>query len=574
MSDTVRLNRARRAVLGTADTNELPHAALRVLATLPAWWARRALEVGLDDQVAIEITLAGAVPPIAADDLATIEIASELVDASPEEFGEAYVGALDSGSRAKNGRHYTPATLAAALWSQTVKALPSSVVDGLIFDPAAGAGALLLPPLREWLARRLDAAPVETLAMVSSVVGGRDLDSAAVWIGNVLLAAELLPVWVQVPSSKRKPLPALLSVGDGLDGHVPRAKAMILNPPYGRVRLDTADRGRWDHVLYGHANIYGLFMAAAVAATDKGGVVSALVPTSWLGGAYFQRLRSTLATSTSLRQVTYVPDRTGVFATGVLQETVMATFLIDDRRQAVLCERLTVNGHARNEVIGSADLPSSADRPWMLPRSRDDAALVQTTLAMPHRLTDYGWHVSTGPLVWNRHKGQLSQHPRKNSVRIVWAADIDGGTLHQDPARNSMRWCQVRNERERSFLVLNRPAVLVQRTTAPEQPRRVMAATLDADTLAEWGGEVIVENHVTVLTCDSADSVLTPRLLAILLDSEPLDRLYRCLTGSVAVSAYELAALPLPEPDILTAWAALDGQTLAKEIRRVYGLST
>ena len=245
-------------------------------------------------------------------------------------------------------------------------------------------------------------------------------------------------------------------------------------------------------------------MAAAVAATDRGGVVSALVPTSWLGGAYFQRLRSTLASSVSLRQITYVPDRTGVFATGVLQETALATFLCDGCRQAVVCERLTVNGHAQNEVIGSADLPSSSDRPWMLPRTQDDAALVRTALTMPHRLADYRWHVSTGPLVWNRHKGQLSQRPRKNSLRIVWAADIDEGSLHHDPARNRMRWCQVRNERERSFLVLNRPAVLVQRTTAPEQPRRLVSATLDTQTLAKWGGEVVVENHVNVLTCSNA----------------------------------------------------------------------
>ncbi len=31
-----------------------------------------------------------------------------------------------------------------------------------------------------------------------------------------------------------------------------------------------------------------------------------------------------------------------------------------------------------------------------------------------------------------------------------------------------------------------------------------------------------------------------------LLASDALDRLYRCLTGSVVVSAYELAAMPLP----------------------------
>jgi adenine-specific DNA-methyltransferase len=190
---------------------------------------------------------------------------------------------------------------------------------------------------------------------------------------------------------------------------------------------------------------------------------------------------------------------------------------------------------------------------------------------MTHRLGDYGWRVSTGPLVWNRRRPQLSGRPRETSLKVVWAADLDGGVLHQDRARDEMRWCQVQDEREQKFLVLSEPAVLVQRTTAPEQPRRLIAATLDDATLASWGGGVVVENHVNVITCFDPASVLTPRLLAILLDSDPLDRLYRCLTGSVAVSAYELAALPLPPPETVIGWAVLDDKTLTKELRGVYG---
>lgn len=574
VDDPVRINRARRAVLGADDTVSLPVDALRVLATMPTWWARRAKAVGLAGEWAKVETAVAGVPPVGLGDLTTVTPRDELIDSSAEELGEAYVRALGSDARAKSGCHYTPSPLAEALWSQTTQVLGSPVPTGLVFDPAAGAGALLLPPLRAWLAAGAKASPEETLATVAAVVSGRDLDPAAVWIGSVLLAAELLPMWAKVPASHRQSLPGLLQLGDGLDGQLPRARVTILNPPYGRVRLGITDRARWNHALYGHANVYGLFMAAAVAATESEGVVSALVPTSWLGGAYFQRLRSTLAASAPLTRITYVPDRTGVFATGVMQETVLATFHVKGCRQPVVCERLTVNGHARREAIGSADIPIASDRPWMLPRTHDDTTLVRAALMMPHRLADYGWRVSTGPLVWNRHKRQLSRRPRKGSVRVVWAADINGRRVHQDQARNEMRWCQVRSERERDFLVQDGPAVLVQRTTAPEQPRRVMAATLDSDTIAQWGGGVVIENHVNVLTCGKADSLLTPTLLAALLDSDPLDRVYRCLTGSVAVSAYELAALPLPAPEVIAAWTVLDQQTLAKEIRRVYGLRT
>ena len=42
---------------------------------------------------------------------------------------------------------------------------------------------------------------------------------------------------------------------------------------------------------------------------------------------------------------------------------------------------------------------------------------------------------------------------------------------------------------------------------------------------------------------------MSPAAVAELLNSEVVDQLFRCLNGSVAVSAYELEALPLPSPE-------------------------
>jgi adenine-specific DNA-methyltransferase len=154
----------------------------------------------------------------------------------------------------------------------------------------------------------------------------------------------------------------------------------------------------------------------------------------------------------------------------------------------------------------------------------------------------------------------------------VWATDVDARAVRRDSRRDAMRYLQPRDESERAVLVLDRPAVLVQRTTAPEQPRRLLAAALDDQTLAAWGGQVIVENHVNVLTCDGRKTPLTLRILVALLHSTALDRVYRCITGSVAVSAYELAALPLPGPEVLRSWNSLDENGLNAAISRVYGL--
>ena len=48
-------------------------------------------------------------------------------------------------------------------------------------------------------------------------------------------------------------------------------------------------------------------------------------------------------------------------------------------------------------------------------------------------------------------------------------------------------------------------------------------------------------------------------VLAALLNSRVVDELFRCISGSVAVSAYELSALPLPAADRTDELARLVG---------------
>ena len=509
------------------------------------------------------------VPPVPLDGVPSRE---DLLDAAPDEFANAYVVALDEHVRSAEGRHYTPGCLAETLYEQACDVLGHSP-RGLVWDPACGAGTLLLRPLREFAARYQGAAPEFALAAAASAFGGCDTDPAAVWLGNALLAAELLPLWADALDGCRVPFPRLLRTGDGLSASpLVAPEVVILNPPYGRVRLTDGDRERWRHVVYGHANRYGLFLAASAAIAARGGVVSALVPAGWLGGSYFQRLREYLSQTAPLERITYVTDRSGVFSTGVLQETVLATFSKGSGAGTTQCGRVYLNGSVHHRKLGAVKMPHPGDLPWMLPRETVDQRLIESTEGLPSRLGDFGWSVSTGPLVWNRAKSWLARVPSENSVKVIWAADFDGGCLHQDQTRDGMRYVVLPDGRART-MVLDRAAVLVQRTTAVEQRRRIVTAILSEEDLAAWGGCVVVENHVNVLTCSDPGTALPPHLLAALLRSRALDRAYRCLSGSVAVSAYELAALPMPEPDILSAWRDLSVLKLEAAIDELYGLA-
>jgi adenine-specific DNA-methyltransferase len=180
-------------------------------------------------------------------------------------------------------------------------------------------------------------------------------------------------------------------------------------------------RAAYARSLYGHANAYGLFTGLALRWTETGGAVAfvtptSVTPTSCLGGAYYQALRALLSREAPPIEIDLVLARRDVFDS-VLQETMLACF----RRGAtgpVSVNLLVADEEGRSEVtaLGAYRLASTDGAPWMLPRSPRQAALVGRLLGMRYRLKDYGWRVSTGLLVWNRHKPQFHDRARDRTA--------------------------------------------------------------------------------------------------------------------------------------------------------------
>lgn len=560
--------RGSRAVVGSANpAAELTPTAAAVLAAIPAWWAARAADAGLDGEWLDVHHAVSTTPPLVLAETPPLE--RNWGPLSPEEIGATYVEALSAATRARHGRHYTPHELADQLWTTTrealgMKQLPSQL-PGLIRDPACGAGALLLPALREHLTASYDVDPQLVLNRLPTLIEGVDSDPAAVWVANIVMAAEMLPTLARVPASRRRPLPALARIGDGLVAGQTSARAIVMNPPYGRVRLSQEDRERFADSLYGHANLYGIFLAAAIESLGEQGVLSALVPTSFTAGRYFEPLRRLLTTRTRLSDISFVADRSGVF-TSVLQETCLATFTTRKVR------RTTVrNIGSKVTYVATVTSPRNGN-PWVLPRRSDLAPIAAAAAGLPLTLADSGWRVSTGPLVWNRRKDDLHARPGNDRHMIMWAADIDGGQVHRDRARSSTRYLTLHSDSDRKTLLVTEPCILVQRTTSPEQSRRLVAAELTPEKLDEFGGVVVVENHVNVLRPSTAAQLVSRSLLTRLLATETLDKLTRCISGSVALSAYELESLALPDAKTLASWEALTQTDLELAAAQAYRL--
>ncbi|WFZ46516.1 HsdM family class I SAM-dependent methyltransferase [Citrobacter braakii] len=460
-------------------------------------------------------------------------------------IGSIYTVMLPSAYRSEMGAYYTPPPLVSRLLDLAEK----SGVDfshATVIDPACGGGAFLAPAAIRMLKKDKGSSPEWIFRRISRRLKGIEIDPFAAWMSSVLLESVLMPLCIK---AKRRLPEDTIIVGDALHhDKITGYDLVIGNPPYGRVTLDTQMRERYARSLFGHANLYGLFTDLAVRMAKKeSGVVAFLTPTSFLGGQYFTALRTLLTNKTTPIAFDFVSDRDGVFD-DVLQETMLTAFRSGEHKVKAQVSSLVPKGlnKAKIEKIGSVEIEKGGAT-WLLPRFKEDARFLQNLKTMPTRLSELGYSVSTGQLVWNRFKSQLRTTKGKNSYPLIWAESItSNGFRFSADRKNHVPYIDIAPKQD--FLITTTECVLIQRTTSKEQDKRILAAILPQEFIDETGG-VVVENHINIVYSNGLFSEVKPEVVALLLNSQTVDRAFRCISGSVAVSAYELNSIPLPSQE-------------------------
>jgi len=503
----------------------------------------------------------------------------ELIAAFPVEdagflIGSIYTVMLPQSYRSENGAYYTPPPLVTRLLDMAEK----SGVDfskATVIDPACGGGAFLAPVALKMLKNDKGSSPEWIFRRLTKRLKGIEIDPFAAWMSLVLLEAALMPLCV---SAKRRIPDSIIVVGDALiQRDLGKFDLVMGNPPYGRITLSPELRVEYSRSLFGHANLYGLFTDLAVRLIKpKSGVIAYLTPTSFLGGQYFTSLRKLLTEHTTPMLFDFVADRDGVFD-DVLQETMLATFKAGEHDNSVTVSSLIPKGlnRAKTESLGKVCVEKGGNI-WLLPRKKNDVSFLAKLKKLNNRLSDVGYSVSTGQLVWNRFKSQLSRSKTKNSYPLIWAESITSDGFKFNAIRkNHVPYIDM--QKKQDFLVTKNECVLVQRTTSKEQDRRIMAAVLPQAFLNEHGGAV-VENHVNIIYGKGLLPELEEIVIEKILNSAVVDRIFRCISGSVAVSAYELNAIPLPSLEDLKnlqnyILSGADHYQIEFNISKIYGVS-
>lgn len=484
-------------------------------------------------------------------------------------LGRLYSQALPAPHRAADGVFYTPPALVRRLLDQAEAAGHRWNTESTI-DPACGAGAFLVQAAQRMAAAMSGAESAILLSGIGSRLAGWDLDPFAAWLAQLSTEAALLP-HVLASGRRLRPVVGVANALDVFEACSGNWGLVVGNPPFGKLKDTPRLRARFRRSLYGHPNLYGMFVDLAVhLARPQAGVVAFLTPASFLAGQYFRNLRRVLREHAPPVSLDLVESRADVFE-DVLQEVVLSVFRRGQSRAAAPCFAVHATaGGLHVEPTGTLRLPGDPCEPWTLPRRSGDAALVDRLHAMPHRLANWGYEVATGPLVWNRHKQQLHDAPKRGCVPVVWAESVtpEGRFILKATKKNHSAWFQPSGPRDPNLV--DRPCVLVQRTTAKEQHRRLIAAETPSALFQQFG-QVAVENHLNMIRPIGRRPKVPLGVLAAFLRTQAVDRVFRCMSGSVAVSASELRAMPLPPPGAVV--GAAEKPAFEQEIGVLYGIA-
>lgn len=476
-------------------------------------------------------------------------------------LSSAYSLWADAGYRKDLAMFFTPPLLTFRLLKDLEQAGVSFGTDSFM-DPACGGGAFLAPiaiRMRATLKAKGKSSR-QVLKHIETHLFGTDLDPVLCGMSQHFLRMALA---TEIIESSYEPQ-FLIACADSLKDISALERTIdvvVCNPPFRKMTSSEVAKYRvqYSAVISNQPNIYGLFMTLCLRLLKIDGVAALVTPTSYMCGQYFSALRQHLMTNSEILQICIVSDRSDVFI-HVQQETALTLFR---RRECLISTGITtqanlVSRNGESKAIGRCALPN-AGAAWPIPRADGDAELIRMMGQSKFRLSDYGYTPRIGMFVWNRDQRRtfFSLREAKKSkvagvVPLLWSSDIQ--------LNGKVRFSEeVKENREPSFVdltcisdrtVVRGTSVLLQRVTSNDQARRLVAALVPAEMLKRYGG-FIGENHTVILEAKEKIPVVSPKILVHLLRSNAVDRYFRCISGAINVSIFELSQLPLPDPQIL-----------------------
>lgn len=477
---------------------------------------------------------------------------------------------IQSNSRT-TGEFYTPLSLAEHLINISNLSSEEILGKGSLVDPSCGGGIILLTVavkvVRHALCNSLS--PSQAIDALTSNLHGYDIQPFAINLARLMLRATCAPLYTSVRDktftfSNVRLLDPLQKIKKSKFNYV------IGNPPYLPVkRKQLSFISKYEEVVYGHVNLYGLFLWWAVKAASNGGTIAYLVPQTLSSGLYFEKLRSSLHGISRIRSITRMTDRKGVI--GDADQQVMAICLQKrDRRLALDTPEVDVivthNGTDIAECMPTPvfynNLVKLIDsKPiWVIsdnPLDYDIQDIIEKKLAGTIGNLAPTLTCQNGGFVWNQYQDAITHEEAADTIPLVSSGTITPfkfkffyPTNNPQYKRAFVKWDDASKEKKYRGI-----SVLIQRVTARKAGRRLIAAMVSDDFTQQYE-EYFVENHVNAIIGDELDLLFG---ITAWINSDIAQFLFQMRNGNAQISVYELQNLPCSK-DLLVHLAPISRQ--------------
>ncbi|WP_295512943.1 HsdM family class I SAM-dependent methyltransferase [uncultured Sulfitobacter sp.] len=460
------------------------------------------------------------------------------------QIGMLYSSLLPKSAKSLGGIFYSPPAISDMLLALANDA-KADWTRHRFLEPSCG-GGVILTAIAERMIDAIKRRPCsEVLTHLSKNLVGYEIDPFGAWLAQVSIDILALPFCRDQDAIFR----TIVKCADTLAIRESKQFDFVIgNPPFGRTKLTAEQRRHFERSTFGHANLFALFWDQALRFVRVGGTIVFVTPTSFLSGRYSRKLRNLLSEHTEPKHLQFLRSRSSVFE-GVRQEMVISSVTRIQPRPPVTVQEIYhgSNGELKIYQLGRHQITRELGAPWAFPRSREQAGLENILNGFECRLSDWGYSVSTGPIIWNRHKHRLRSNHTGQSVPLIWSEAVRRlGVFQWRASRQKGKiWFETENGDE--HLLCTEQCILVQRATTKEQPRRLVAALLPK-TFLDQHGSVVVENHINIIRPIQNRPRVSLEDLANYLNSKIADNVLRCIAGGTSVSASDLLTMPLPSP--------------------------
>lgn len=384
----------------------------------------------------------------------------------------------DLAYRKSKGQYFTPKSVREKLLGQ----LPRNQITPKILDPACGTGEFLFSARQYFQSPQLY---------------GWDIEEKLVQIAKKL-----------VPEAK-------LKVTDSLNKDIKTKFDFVIgNPPYFEFKPERKIKNKFTAVINGRTNIFSLFVKLGIDLLKPGGYLAYVIPPSMNNGAYFFRLRKYITKYTNIEYLSVLNN------SQLFHKALQTTMLL-----------VLKKGKNKGDYIFKRNgLMIFSENPEYLRKA----------FRGKKTLSDLGFQVKTGRLVWNQNRDLLTTDPKKG-IPLIWAKNI------------TTKGLKLKNHHRPQYVVINDydvgPAIVVNRITGAVGESKLKVALIPEKM------RFVAENHVNVIYPPSLNYQLqigginenTERIglkeLLPQLRSQDKIKLIRSITGNTQISKTELGNL-------------------------------